>query len=231
MRRLILAPAVLTALVLAGASCTTEPAAIDDQKTAPSTPSATQPVETSVAPMSLLQAKKALLTLRDLPAGWTGGKATEEPSRPEKTGSYDPAECVVVLHPLHERGAPLKKVGVTFTSATDFSISETVTTWPVTQRGIVQRVADTLSRCSAFKLTYPTGEESTFTARQVALGGLSDVVAVHFEETSGFRYGMHVGWAVRGGGVLRLQMGDSYSEALFVSTLSKATSRLEDAAG
>ncbi len=60
-------PLILTAaLALTLTGCSTRTGTVDDHPSTPTAPSAVL--------MSVAEAKKVLLTLRDFPTGWTGGE-------------------------------------------------------------------------------------------------------------------------------------------------------------
>lgn len=222
MRPLVLAAAL--ALTAVGCSSTIG----EERPATPSSPSVTKAAAVPAVPLSAAQAKKAILSVRDLPPhGWTGGTAVESSPREDRVGTYDPAECVVIRHALHGLGKPSREVMATFTRARDPYIGEVITSWPVQQKAVVLKVADALNRCTTFKLTDVTGEETTFAVRQVPLSGLPDAIAMRLEETDGLPHVTHIAWAARGGGVLRLEMGHLRSEAEVVQTVTKATARLE----
>ncbi|WP_020389840.1 hypothetical protein [Kribbella catacumbae] len=216
-----LVPATVLALTLA--SCSSQTGTVDDHPVS-STP--------SKPPMSVAKAKTALLTLRDLPAGWTGGEpigVTPEDVRPRRT--YAPAECLELFHPEYELGRPSTAAQATFDAEGDQRIFETVQSWPAQQAALVQKVTDALPRCATFTVTDPADIKTSFKVRQVPLAGLADGVGLRAQITGdGGGFVMYLVYVVRGGSVLHLHLnGDKLTEADVARTARKATARLEAA--
>ncbi|MDX2971780.1 hypothetical protein [Kribbella solani] len=118
MRRLVVV------VVFAVAACSGQPG--DDIDPVVGTPS-TKPV----VPLSMAQATKAALLVRDFPKGWDGGVAADPKPTPGYRGEYDAPECLAFRHPTDLLGTPTTAVrGQYFIREKFSSVTELVWSWP-----------------------------------------------------------------------------------------------------
>ncbi|MEV8373603.1 hypothetical protein AB0P21_12740 [Kribbella sp. NPDC056861] len=216
MRRLILCLATL--LVVVG--CTSTAATVDDSPTTP----------TPIPALPLLpadDAKKALLTARDLPWGWLPDAPTTGSPAAPRLGTYQPAECLDLRHPQNDLRAASARTEITFTGPRQQILFETIGSWPTAQQALLQKIDAALARCESFVMTPPDGsEEISFRTRRVPLPDVTDAVAVRFDVVSeGLTdFNVHV---VRGGTVLHLRLPEGFDNAEIAQLVSKVVAKYD----
>jgi hypothetical protein len=147
MRPLVLAAAALLVLTGCRSSTTTAPVSAS-----PASPSSSQ-----VVPLPVAQARKGLLTVRDLSPGWKGGaEAPIEPTPGDGLlGTYSPAECLEIRHPQYRMGKASTAAQASFSGSGDRRIFEEIRSWPTPQLALVPKVAAAVPGCATFMMTTP----------------------------------------------------------------------------
>jgi hypothetical protein len=115
--------------------------------------------------LTTAQAKKALLTLDDMPTGW----AQDRPDPNTDDPSVTPDRCSAILNALNGQGRPLARANASF-NAGGFGpqLEQSVTSWPKSQLPILKKLTDAFRQCPKFTSTSKDGSSATFQA-----GGLS----------------------------------------------------------
>lgn len=121
--------------------------------------------------LSAAQAKRALLTLADMPPGWT-----REKPKPDD-GDDDPVtpkRCAAVFDRIDQR-KPLAEAKISFTAG-DLgpSLEHTVTGWPSSQVPVLKQIARALKQCPKFTSRSKDGSSITIQASALSFPNLGD---------------------------------------------------------
>lgn len=187
-RPLALTLALSVALALAG--CGEDPPERAD------TIAAEQPAATSAPPekpagngetLSKKEAKAALLTVEDLPSGWSKAAQPDDGDSKAKT---EPARCAAILEALDKAADPVAKAEAQFEQGLQL-LEHSVTSFEDDAEGLVKKATDAFSRCSSFTSTEPDGTrlevkmsalsfpnlgDRTLAVRMTGSGGQIDIV-------------------------------------------------------
>ncbi|MDR7253979.1 hypothetical protein J2X46_002969 [Nocardioides sp. BE266] len=218
--RLIGVSAAMTVLSLAAAGCggdRPERAVTVDPQRSGSTADSTQEAEVVEAPeapagdqLSKAQIGKALLTVSDLPAGWTATPAEEEE---ESEDTVSPPKCKDVLDALDETSTDAAAEGeANFNKGGPFGtvLSQTISSYadPV-DSSRVQKIADAFSDCPSFDSTDSDGTVSKVTVSPMSFGNLGDQTLAFAMtlESSAFTVSVNVAYVVIGHNVVAMVNG------------------------
>jgi hypothetical protein len=121
--------------------------------------------------LTTAQAKKALLTLEDMPTGW----AREKPAPDSDDPLVTPDRCSGILNALHKQGKPLARANASF-NAGGFGpqLEESVTSWPKSQLPILEELTDAFRQCPQFTSTSKDGSSATFQASGLSFPNVGD---------------------------------------------------------
>ncbi|MCH1868772.1 hypothetical protein [Nocardioides sp. CFH 31398] len=156
------------------------------------------------------QIQAALLTIEDLPSGWTK-EASEEDDESEDT--IDPARCQEVLDALDEgTGDPAVDGEADFSKGGPFGtfLNVTLSTYDEeVDEDAVQNISDAFTECPEFTTTDAAGEVSDVTVSPVSFANLGDqTLAVRMEfASSEFTIQVNVAYVVIGHNVLAFLLG------------------------
>jgi hypothetical protein len=134
-------------------------------------PATTKPaVVPQASTLSAATAKRALLTLDDMPTGWT----QEKPDPDEDDQTVTPKACAGVFDALDEHD-PLAEAEASF-SAGDFgpSLEHSVSSWPKSQSQALKQIGDALRKCPKFTSTSKDSTSVTFEATGLSFPNLGD---------------------------------------------------------
>ncbi|MFG1913117.1 hypothetical protein [Kribbella sp. NPDC048928] len=152
----------------------TLPGAASESKTTETTKTARQPPTVPAVPkestLSAAQAKRALLTLDDMPTGWS----QEKPDPGSDDETVTPKRCATVFDALGDRD-PLSEAEASF-SAGDLgpSLDHTVSSWPKSQVQALKAITQALRQCPKFTSTSKDGSSATFEATGLSFPNLGD---------------------------------------------------------
>ena len=209
--RLIGASAVVAVLSLVATGCGGDRAeravTVDPQKSS-STPDSAEEAEVVEAPedpagdqLSKAQIGRALLSVSDLPAGWTATPAEDDE---ESEDTVSPPKCKDVLDALDETSTDAAAEGeANFNKGGPFGtiLSQTISSYadPV-DSSRVQKIADAFSNCPTFKSTDSDGEVSEITVSPMSFANLGDQTLAFAMtlESSGFAVSVNVAYVVIG---------------------------------
>lgn len=152
MRRLLL---LVTTVALSLTACGEAPRETADG--AATTPTATTATR-ALKPLTAKQAEAALLTVEDLPAGWT---LNEESDVAPAAGEVEPARCALFLDGFWKPVGPaVAEASVGFTSGEmTTSVGQSVAAYEKDAAGLVAQVADAAGACR--KIATPDGGKLT----------------------------------------------------------------------
>jgi hypothetical protein len=210
----------MAVLSLAAAGCggdRPERAITVDPQRSSATDNSTQEAEVVEAPedptgdqLSKAQIGKALLTVSDLPAGWTATPAEEEE---ESEDTVSPPKCKDVLEALDETSTDAAAEGeANFNKGGPFGtvLSQTISSYsePVDSSRI-QEIADAFSDCPSFNSTDTDGEVSKVTVSPMSFGNLGDQTLAFAMtlESSAFTVSVNVAYVVIGHNVVAMVNG------------------------
>lgn len=172
-----LAPAVALVLAAGLAGCGGDDD--DDRAGASSAPAAR-----AGDPLSQQQAQDALLTVEDLPDGWSALPADEDgpdgggdPGASDSEGTIDPAACDDVLDALEaDVGDPDVEAEIGFTRTAEGTLlSQTVASYPDdVDPGFLETIEDAFTECPSFTSTDAAGQVSRVTVSPLSLPDLGD---------------------------------------------------------
>ena len=176
----------VSAVVLAGALVTGVGGCSAEQRperadtiTAPSAaaPSTTAAVENAAADtiLTVEQAQAALLTVQDLPTGWTTDPTAAEDDETDPDDDIEPAECAAVFEAMEEGNEPAAKADGSYTAG-GFGplLQQTVTSFEEDTSDRIQTVTDALNQCSTFTSTTADGVATTLTSSPLSFPNLGD---------------------------------------------------------
>lgn len=173
--------AVLLGFVVLGASgCSSEerPERADTvQAPSASQPSASGTASENAAADTALtpeQAQAALLTVQDLPTGWSTDPSAA-PTEEDGDDPIQPEECAAVFRPLKDGSDPLAKAEANFSSGgLGPVLQQTVTSFEDDAADRLQGLTDALGACPEFSLTDSSGVVTTFVAAPLSFPNLGD---------------------------------------------------------
>lgn len=248
MRRLIAVGGVLTVLMCAAVGCGDErqerAVTVDPKDTDSNTDDSDEPddAEGAGAPvkragdqLTKAQIKDALLTVADLPAGWTATPAEEEDDSEDKVS---PAKCQEVLDALDDKSTDAAAKGeANFNKGGPFGtiMSETISSYADAVDGdVVQDIADAFSTCPSFTSTDSDGEVSKVTVSPMSFANLGDqtlAVAMTFESST-FTVTANLAYVVIGHNVVAMINGGvaGADGAQLEKVTKKAIAKLEKTA-
>lgn len=119
------------------------------------------------------QVESSLLTVEDLPTGWSVD--TSEDSDSEVEDVTEPVECGVLFEGLDEAAEPVAKAEGTFTAG-GFGpfLAHAVTAFEENTADQVERVTDVLNQCPEFSSTDAEGVTTEFTTAPLSFPNLGD---------------------------------------------------------
>ncbi|GAB6984822.1 hypothetical protein [Nocardioides pyridinolyticus] len=179
------------------------------------------------------QIDAALLTVGDLPSGWT--KSPEE-ADDDSEDTIEPARCQEVIDALDDSSSDAATEGeANFNRGGAFGtiMSETISSYAdEVDADVVQHIADAFSDCPTFTSTDADGEVSKVTVSPMSFANLGDqtlAVAMSFE-SSMFTVQVNVAYVVIGHNVLALINGGvGGADGAELEKFAKlAVSKLED---
>jgi hypothetical protein len=251
MRRLIAAGGVLTVLMSAAVGCggdrqeravTVDPKDTDsnsddshESEESDESEGAGTPVKRAGDQLTKAQIKHALLTVADLPAGWTATPTEEENDSEDKVS---PAECQEVLDALDDKSTDAAAKGeANFNKGGPFGtiMSETISSYAdAVDDDVVQDIADAFSKCPSFTSTDSDGEVSKVTVSPMSFANLADqtlAVAMSFESST-FTVSVNVAYVVIGHNVVAMINGGvaGADGAQLEKVTKKAIAKLEKTA-
>lgn len=115
------------------------------------------------------QAKAALLTIEDLPTGWSADESADE-DEPEPTTK--PARCAAVFAGLDEQ-EPKAEAKAAFTSGGSI-IEHTVRSWDGDAADLVKQTTAAFSKCKKFTSIDADGSEATFRMSKLSFPNVGD---------------------------------------------------------
>ena len=182
-----------------------------------STADSTQEAESPEAPedsagdqLSKAQIGKALLSVSDLPAGWTATPAEDEE---ESEDTVSPPKCKDVLDALDDTSTDAAAEGeANFNKGGPFGtiLSQTISSYDETvDSSRVQEIADAFSDCPNFSSTDSDGEVSKVTVSPMSFGNLGDQTLAFAMtlESSMFTVSVNVAYVVVGHNVVSMVHG------------------------
>jgi hypothetical protein len=133
-------------------------------------PGPTAPSVEKAESLSAAQAKRALLTLEDMPTGWV----QEKPEPDDDDETVTPKRCAAVFDAIVEQD-PLAEAEATF-SAGDFgpSLEHSVSAWPSSRVPALKQISQALGQCPKFTSTSKDGTTATFQAAGLSFPNLGD---------------------------------------------------------
>lgn len=141
---------------------------------APRTTESKAPVAPAVknSTLTAAQAKSSLLTLDDMPTGWTQQKPDPDD---DEDPTVTPKRCSAVLDAVDQQGKPLAEATAVF-SPSDLGpeLDHTVTSWPRSQLPILKKLTDAFRQCPKFTSTSKDGSSATFEATGLSFPNLGD---------------------------------------------------------
>jgi hypothetical protein len=138
------------------------------------TAAAKVPVAPSVKQSNTLtaaQAKAALLTLDDMPTGWS----QEKPDPSDDNAKVTPQRCAAILDAVDQQGKPLAQAEAAF-SPSDLGpqLDQTVSSWPRSQLPVLKKLTEAFKQCPKFTSTSKDGSAATFQATGLSFPNLGD---------------------------------------------------------
>lgn len=198
---------------------------------------ADEPPEAAGAQLTDAQAKAAVLTIQDMPSGWSQQPNDDDDSDDEGS-TYEPAECQEVIDALDEDDEdPVAEAEVTFNNGGPFGTTFNETVSSYAEEGdaeAAQKVADAFSKCPKFTETAKDGTVSTYTVSPMSFPNLGDqtLAFAMTVESEGFTVNLNAVWIGIGHNAIALFNGGvtGASGADLEQFAHKAIARLEDAA-
>jgi hypothetical protein len=197
------------------------------------------PVETPVAPpaeksstLTAAQAKSALLTLDDMPTGWTQSKPEADD---DEDPTVTPKRCSAVLDAVDQQGKPLAEAEATF-SPGDLGpqLDHTVSSWPRSQVPVLNKLTAAFRQCPKFTSTSADGSSATFQASGLSFPNVGDrTLALRLKAKSdGINLVMDVIYIAKGNnGIALMVTGFQPLDGATLEKLArKAVARLDAAA-
>lgn len=222
-RRFVGVAAALAALTGTAAGCgserqeravTVEPKEADDQSgesdNSENAESAEAPRDAAGDRLSRAQIRKALLSVADLPAGWTQTPNEEED---DSEDSVSPAKCKDVLDALDDNSTDAAaEAEANFNKGGPFGtiLSQTISSYAdEVDPDVVQDIANAFSECPTFTSTDSEGEVSKVTVSPMSFANLGDqTLAVAMTlESSMFTISVNLAYVVIGHNVVALIQG------------------------
>lgn len=234
-----IAVAVVCSVAVAGCAgkperADTLPGAVGGSPTAVPTKASQQPPTVPAVPkastLSAAQAKRALLTLDDMPTGWSQDK----PDPADNDDTVTPKRCAAVFDALDGHD-PLAEAEASF-SAGDLgpSLDHTVSSWPKSQVQALKQITQALQQCPKFTSTSKDGSSATFEASGLSFPNLGDrTLALRLKgKTEGISVMLDVVYIVKGNNAIVLMASgiQPLDGATFEKLARTAISRLDAAA-
>ncbi len=205
----------------------------------PSTPVVTTKAPVPTAPpvqkakvLTAAQAKRALLTLDDMPTGWTQEKPDSDDDDDE---TVTPKRCQALLDAIDKQGDPVTEAEAAF-SAGDFgpNLDQSVGSWSTSQLSVLKKMADAFRQCPKFTSTSKDGTSATFQASGLSFPNLGDrTLALRLKTKSdGLTVVLDVVYIVKGNnGIALMTSGLQPLDGATLEKLArKAVTRLDAAA-
>jgi hypothetical protein len=148
-----------------------------------------KPVVTTKAPsvrkapvLSAAQAKRALLTLNDMPTGW----AQEQPDKKkdDDDGTVTPKRCQALMDAFDRQDKPVVEAEAAF-SADGLLLEESVSAYSTPQVSALNKLASVFRQCPRVTSTEKDGRSITFRVSSLSFPKLGDrTVAVRLKTTT-----------------------------------------------
>jgi hypothetical protein len=121
--------------------------------------------------LTTAQAKNALLTLDDMPTGWT----QEKPDPDDDDTKVTPDRCSAIMNAVDKQGKPLAHADASFDAGgLGPQLEESVTSWPKSQLPILSKLTDAFRQCPKFTSTSKDGSSATFQASGLSFPNVAD---------------------------------------------------------
>lgn len=156
------------------------------------------------------QINKALLTVADLPGGWTASPADDDD---DSEDTVSPPKCQDVLDALDGTSTDAAAEGeANFNKGGPFGtiLSQTISSYAdEVDAGRVQKIADAFSDCPTFNSTDADGEVSKVTVSPMSFANLGDQTLAFAMtlESAGFAVSVNVAYVVIGHNVVSMVNG------------------------
>lgn len=188
---------------------------VDPQES--STAESTQEAESAEAPedsagdqLTEAQIRKALLSVSDLPTGWTATPAEDDD---ESEDTVSPPKCRDVLDALDDTSTDAAAEGeANFSKGGPFGtiLSQTISSYnEAVDSSRVQEIADAFSECPNFSSTDSDGEVSKVSVSPMSFGNVGDQTLAFAMtlESSMFTFSVNVAYVVVGHNVVAMING------------------------
>jgi hypothetical protein len=131
-----------------------------------------EPEDVAGEALNAEQAEAALLTLEDLPTGWTVD-ASEETDSEDTT---DPAECAALFDSLNEAADPVAEAKANFTAGGGFGpfLVHDVTSHESDLTDHIGEIVDALDQCPEFSMTDAEGVTTELTTAPLSFPNLGE---------------------------------------------------------
>lgn len=151
---------------------------------APAESSAAEPDDAAGEQLTQEQADAALLTVQDLPTGWTTDPAAEEDDGPDDI--TEPAECAQIFQALEDQQDPVAQAEADFTAG-GFGpfLSQSVSSFDDSTTDALAAVTEALNACPTFTSIDADGVRAEFTAAPLSFPNVGDsTVAVRLSAST-----------------------------------------------
>ena len=157
--------------------------------------------------VSAAQAKRALLTLADMPPGWTQEKPKPDDGDDD---TVTPKRCAALFDTIEKR-KPLAEARASFTAG-DLgpSLEHSVTGWPSSQVPVLKQIAQALKQCPKYTSRSKDGSSGTIQSSALSFPNLGDrTLAFRMKaRTKGFTVVLDVVYIAKGNnGIMLLVSG------------------------